>query len=501
MDLLQELQYYLEQANDAAQSKDWPSLAEQTLRLLQEACQAEAGIFYNGIEPTEKPEKSSAEERLTPWVGCPQGLSQTWWAALRKKLAQPMLFQGDIFRWIDRDTANVEPVIQQAFANLSALQNMLVLPIKNPGSPPAGVLLINSATLRLDLAQWIIGRLSTELEKAWELDEIRRREARLMALNDILGQLGANLNPDEVLRIFIARSRQFLQVEAVSLFLMDEASGELILRMASQSDDQIPVEKIRVPRGVGIIGRVTQTGETLLVEDVKNDQRHYNRVDQLSGFTTRSILAVPMRSRPIDLGQGRGTSHERIIGGLEAINKIGGPFRTEDIELLQILAKGASTIMIIAQLYVDANNMYFDVLHALVGAIDAKDPGTTGRSQRISDFSAEIASELGLQAEEIYSIRLGSLVQNIQATGLSETIYQKTGALRLPIINNILAVASTFDIMTSDTSVSADLLVEEAFEYLREQSGKRFNCDCVEALARAYQRGNILTRGDPRMAE
>jgi HD-GYP domain-containing protein (c-di-GMP phosphodiesterase class II) len=161
---------------------------------------------------------------------------------------------------------------------------------------------------------------------------------------------------------------------------------------------------------------------------VQHDQRHYTRVDQKSGFVTRSILAVPLRSRPIDLGQGRGMSRERIIGGLEAINKIGGPFMPDDIELLEILARGASTILVVSRMYVDANNMFVDVIQALVTSIDAKDPYTEKRSQRISDFSAEIARELGLNEEEIHNIRVASLFHDLNMMGLPEQVFRKPGA-------------------------------------------------------------------------
>lgn len=418
---LEDLQSCLAKAEQAAKHVEWKPLAEHTLAILQEICQAEAAILYPSSFSASPEDAPAVDAASAPWLGIPQGISSAWWAALRKKLLQPALFQRKSVRWIDRNTILTEQSLIQAFENLTTLQNLMILPLPHSKGLPSGAMLFNSRMPRLELAQVIANRLASELEKAAELVAARHREERLKTLNEILGQLGANLNPDEVLRMFIERARNFLNVEAVSLFLLDEKANELVLQMASQADEQVQVEQIRVPRGEGIIGKVVQTGETLLVENVKQDQRHYGQVDKMSGFVTRSILAVPLRSRPIDLGHGRGTSKERIIGGLEAINKIDGAFRAEDIEMLQILGKGAATIMVIANLFADANSLFVDVVHGLVTAIENNDSDSPFRKdvpvddlilflRKNTDSLAEADRvEAALRAYQIGSAKTASL--------------------------------------------------------------------------------------------
>jgi HD-GYP domain-containing protein (c-di-GMP phosphodiesterase class II) len=527
MDSLQEMRYFIEKANRAAEHKDWLTLAEKTLELLQEVCQAEAVLLYPPSGAQGKAEGVVYEEQPAPWRGCPQSISPAWWAALRRKLLQAPLFYGGQPRWIDRDTAIPEREVAVAFANLPSLRNLLILPLRHSEGMASGVLLVNANSARLDLGALVASRLATDLEKASELERIRRRETRLMALNEILGQMGASLNPDQVLRIFIERARQFLNVEAVSLFLVDEKSGDLVLQMASQANKAIQVEKVRVPRGQGIIGRVTQTGETLLVEDAKQDQRHYDQVDQISGFFTRSILAVPMLSRSIDLGMGRGTAQERIIGGLEAINKIGGGFKSEDVELLKILARGASTILVVAQLYENANRVFFDVVHALVGAIDAKDPHTVGHSQRVSDYATEIARHLGLPEEEVYQARMSALFHDVDKNGLPDDLLRRTGSMKrdalerlreqdpngetktsplldaeeeLPLISRVISVADVFDAMTSSRPYHQGAPVEHVFAFLRDNIGAHYDPQCVMALIQAYDQGTIQTQSERQQA-
>ena len=66
---------------------------------------------------------------------------------------------------------------------------------------------------------------------------------------------------------------------------------------------------LRFPIGKGIAGYVAQTGETLNVAEVYNDERFNSSIDEQTGYTTRSILCMPICIR--------GT----VIGVVQMINK------------------------------------------------------------------------------------------------------------------------------------------------------------------------------------
>ncbi len=530
MENMEAITNYLEKANQIARCADWQELIRQTCDLLMEICAAEAALFY-------QPGRNA-------WQGKLKDAAGEEWETARSALLQPGLFDNESAQFFDQGAPALAALPLPA-----AIRNLLVLPISEPGNAPAGFLLVNTGRPHPMIAAAIARRMASDIEKTAQIAASQQREARLRELNDILGQLGASLDPDQVLRMLIEQARHFLQVEAVSLFLIDEPNNELVLQMASQSDTQINVEQIRVPVGKGIIGYVIQTGETVLVEDAHNDQRHYYQVDQSSGFNTRSILAVPLSTRSINLGQERGTSQERIIGGLEAINKIDGPFQAEDPELLQILAKGAATVLVVAQLYKDANKLFIDVIQAIIAAIDAKDPYTSGHSQRVSEYSVQIAREMSLDIEKIYQVRLGSLFHDVGKIGISDQILQKNGSLtkdeyqimkrhptigenimsevhlmsaeipamvghhehldgsgyphglrgdQISLISRIVAVADVFDAMTSNRPYRAGLPVDEVFAYLQNNTGTHFDENCVAALIRSYRKGAIRTQIEKR---
>ena len=124
---------------------------------------------------------------------------------------------------------------------------------------------------------------------------------------------------DEVLEALVLVTAQELQAERCSLFLNDPQTGELYSRVAQGSRRR----EIRLMNNLGIAGHVFNTGESLIVHDAYADPRFNRANDEQTGFITRSILCVPVRT-------GRG----KIIGVSQVINRLKGRFTKADLELM-----------------------------------------------------------------------------------------------------------------------------------------------------------------------
>jgi GAF domain-containing protein len=135
----------------------------------------------------------------------------------------------------------------------------------------------------------------------------------------------------------------------------------------------------------------------VVVNDVRKDDRFYRHIDTQSGFVTRTILCVPLRSPQIVLGGDRGFIESQIIGGAQALNpRDGRQYDAEDVSLFETMASQAATVIRLSQLYAEVESLFTRIIDAITGAIDLKDPYTRGHSQRVSDYSVAIAQELGL---------------------------------------------------------------------------------------------------------
>jgi putative nucleotidyltransferase with HDIG domain len=448
----------------------------------------------------------------------------------------------------------------QILDNLSNPQDWVELQELHPDSHPSNMLcfpvfilersvgvlqLFGFTHAHLDWLAFISQRLAPDIHRAAKLEAAQQRNQRLDALLAIFGRIGATLDRDQILHLMVDYAREVIHAEACSLFLVDPERGDMYLHLASNINAQLSLDEVRVPAGQGIIGHVIRTGETILAPDVKKDERHYLGVDQSIGFSTRAILAVPLCSRKVILGGERGSISERIIGGFEAVNKISGTFDNEDAQLLNRLANQAATVLEIADLYADAQVLFLDVIRALAAAIDAKDPYTEGHSQRVSDFSVEIAQQLNLPPEMIHQVRVGSLLHDIGKIGVADHILTKPGRLtdeeyttmkehpsigarimrqvrmlqaevpriiehherldgsgypaslkagEISLYGRIVAVADVFDALTSDRPYRAAMPSEEAFNLLQEGAHRLFDAQCIDSLFQGYTRGVIKTQ-------
>lgn len=175
-------------------------------------------------------------------------------------------------------------------------------------------------------------------ERSQAEEQIRRRTRELEVLNEIVQSLTSSLDLQETLTLITQHTTQLLNVAATSILLYDAGNDDLWFAAASGEEADFVLGK-RLKMGQGVAGWVAQHGEPVLISDVSQDNRWFRGFDRESGFETRSILCVPLRSK----GQ--------IIGSISAINKENGTFHQEDVWLLSSLAAPAATAIENAQLF------------------------------------------------------------------------------------------------------------------------------------------------------
>jgi sigma-B regulation protein RsbU (phosphoserine phosphatase) len=169
-----------------------------------------------------------------------------------------------------------------------------------------------------------------------ELDEERRARR---ALVDASVRLNSLLSLPELLAAIMQTATALMKAETSSLMVLDEAKKELTFEVATGTKGQ-NVTEMRVPADQGIAGWVLKNGKAAVVNDVKTDKRFYAKIDHGSGFTTKSILALPLNIR------------DRAIGVVEIINKRGGGgFTARDQEIASAFAAQAAVAIENARLY------------------------------------------------------------------------------------------------------------------------------------------------------
>jgi len=147
-----------------------------------------------------------------------------------------------------------------------------------------------------------------------------RRLRQVELLLDVTRRMAEKQSLDDVLNVLVDLSTRSIGAERGSLFLNDEKTGELYSRVAQGTFNR----EIRFANTAGIAGHVFQTGEGLIVHDAYADARFNRAIDEQTGYVTKSILCVPIR-----------TVRGEVIGVAQALNPLKGRFSRADLRLLE----------------------------------------------------------------------------------------------------------------------------------------------------------------------
>lgn len=192
------------------------------------------------------------------------------------------------------------------------------------------------------------------------------------------------------------------------------------------------------------------------------------------------------------------------------------------------------------------HELFMGTIRAMAQAIDAKDPYTRGHSMRVNRYSVIVAKELGLTGTQLREIHVSSLMHDVGKIGINDAILQKPGKLtdeefeimkthtvlganivapirqmkriipglrwhhermggqgypdglsgdQIPLMARIIAIADTFDAITTHRPYQKAMTFDEALEVLGRLKGVALDGKIVDAFFSAYSKGLIQSEG------
>jgi HD-GYP domain-containing protein (c-di-GMP phosphodiesterase class II) len=186
--------------------------------------------------------------------------------------------------------------------------------------------------------------------------------------------------------------------------------------------------------------------------------------------------------------------------------------------------------------------LFINSVRMLAAAIDAKDPYTRGHSERVARYSIAIGKNLHLPEKEMRNLRVSALLHDVGKIGIDDRILRKPGALSddefevmkqhpakgaaimsgvaqlidvipgmkyhhekwggggypdsleaeaIPMQARIVAIADTFDAMTTNRPYQKAMELNYVVEKIKSFAGTRFDPKVVDAFVSAVSRGDI----------
>lgn len=172
-------------------------------------------------------------------------------------------------------------------------------------------------------------------------EETEKHNKQLARLVELSVTLNSTLDLDALLQLITATATELLDCEAASILLYDERRSRLYFAAATGSDPG-KLAEIPVPIDGSLAGTIFRTNQSIILNNVEQDSRHYTMVSDQVRVHVRSLVGVPMLIK------------DRVIGVLEGINKRGGVFAEQDETILSVTASHAATAINNATLFRDA---------------------------------------------------------------------------------------------------------------------------------------------------
>ncbi len=370
----------------------------------------------------------------------------------------------------------------------------------------------------------IANQVAIVLNNAESFEEIKRRALQLSTVQAVNKMIVSVFGIEELLPQIVELTAKVLRVKKASLSLLDiDEHIKLEASYGLTYMEQEREEKLRI--GQGIAGRVIQTNSPLLINNLPEDTTLTD--DEKNIYIEKSYLSVPLNIR------------KKTEGALNVSTKLNDtPFNEQDIDILSTISEQSSIVIEYARLYQDVQKYSMNTLRALSLVIETRDPFTKGHSDAVARYAVEIGKQMNLSKEDLKTLELSAHLHDIGKIGVKESILLKTekelsieehreirnhpfmgaqilrpldflkdvipiiyhhherydgdGYLdglageKIPLLSRILAIADTFDAMTSTRAFRESIPDDEAIEELKDQSGKQFDPKIVEVFLKIH---------------
>jgi signal transduction histidine kinase/DNA-binding response OmpR family regulator len=226
------------------------------------------------------------------------------WAAAQIPLISPQLIEPIVANDV-ATAANLDPISRHIFANVSKVKSMAVLPLQ-AGGGLLGWLMIETLRQNYNFGEaeirryrTLAGQAAVALENRRLFQDVQERVNQLTILTRIGRRLASTLDLDEILSSVIEESFNATDATHGGIFLYSEHENALELRVMRGFSPEMESQYAGyiIHADEGLVGRVLNTGESLLINDVSRESDY-----QMIDARTRAELILPIRQGSLLLG-------------------------------------------------------------------------------------------------------------------------------------------------------------------------------------------------------
>ncbi len=305
---------------------------------------------------------------------------------------------------------------------------------------------------------------------------------------------------------------------------------------------------------IGTYSTIPELHWSVIAQRSMDDARSDAGVSELTSAALRFVLGVSLIAllfgylfalritRPISSlaksvrAMSRAEFHERVeVEGAAEIAELAEQFNTMAGDIERYIER-------LKQAAEENRELFLGSIRMIAAAVDEKDPYTRGHSGRVAKYSMLIGEGMSLPADELDRLKISALLHDVGKIGVDDRVLKKPGKLtdeefdlmkqhptkganimrpvtqlkemlpgielhhermdgagypfgltaeKIPMMARIIAVADTFDAMTTNRPYQTAMEVEFAVERIKSLSMSKFDPDVVKALVTAIESGKL----------
>ena len=334
-----------------------------------------------------------------------------------------------------------------------------------------------------------------------------------------------SIDIDKTLDKVLSNACQLLNAKTASIMLLDSQSPSyLVIKKAKGLSEDI-IRNTRVRLGENISGQVALQGVPIRLSE------GYNR----EGRKKEAAICIPLKKEHTVIG----------VLNLSGHNDSSKEFTEADEKLARHFARMATFVLQNATIHTERLDMLQDSLKALANAIDARDPYTRGHSERVAKFSMLIGKRIPhFSKDDLWNLHNSALLHDIGKIRILDRILRKPDMLNpderkeinrhpaygagiiqpiksfqklipgilhhherydggtsgypdrkakkeIPIEARVIAVADTFDAITSNRPYRKGRPITKGIEILKNIAGTQLDPEMVGYFLQAYEEGEV----------
>ena len=266
------------------------------------------------------------------------------------------------------------------------------------------------------------------------------------------------------------------------------------------------------------------------LDDYPPEASAVHKLHQAEG--AKSVLNVPVRGS------------ENLISGCIGVNTFSysSTWKDDDITHLKMVGDAIANLLERKRAEEMLLNAYDTTLEGWAKALELRDKETENHSRRVTELTVTLAQAMGIKGDDLIQIRRGSILHDIGKMGIPDEILRKRGKLtiserkvieqhpiysyellshipflekalevpychhehwdgsgyprglkedEIPLTARIFTVIDVWDAVQSDRPYNQAWPKEKAIQYLKDESGKYFDPECVAVFLDLVEQGKI----------